>query len=169
MRGDNSPLFLYAMINKSRIQELAQERIAEHDPALYIVEIKISGANNILVEIDREQGSVSIEDCVAVSRNIEHNLDRETEDFALEVSSAGIDQPLRVYKQYIKNVGRTVKVKLPEKGSLEGTIVNADESSFTLETKEKRTVEGRKKKEWVIQNVPLKYNEIKETKLVITF
>lgn len=169
MRGDNSPLFLYAMINKNRIQELAEERIAEHDPALYIVEIKVSGANNILVEIDREQGGVSIDDCVAVSRNIEHNLDREIEDFSLEVSSAGIDQPLRVYKQYIKNIGRTVKVKLPEKGSLEGTLVDADETAFVIETKEKKAIEGRKKKEWVISNVPLKYSEIKETKLVITF
>lgn len=122
-----------------------------------------------MVEIDREQGSVSIEDCVSISRNIEHNLDREAEDFSLQVSSAGLDQPLRVYKQYIKNIGRPVKVKMPDKGSFEGTIVSADEIGFTIETKEKRTIEGRKKKEWVTEKLPFKYNEIKETKLIITF
>lgn len=157
------------MINKKIITGLAEERIAERDPALYIVELNIGSGNNIMVEIDREQGSVSIEDCVSISRNIEHNLDREAEDFSLQVSSAGLDQPLRVYKQYIKNIGRTVKVKMPDKGSFEGVILSADENGFVLETKEKRTIEGRKKKEWVTENVPLKYNEIKETKLIITF
>jgi ribosome maturation factor RimP len=168
-RGDESPLFLYSMIPQKRIKELAEERIAEHDPTIYIVEIHVGAGNNILVEIDKENGYVSIEDCVAISRNIEHNLDRETEDFSLEVSSAGIDKPLRVYKQFIKNTGRQVKVKLAEKGSLEGTLVSADKDGLVVETKEKKTVEGRKKKEWVTENVPLKYNEIKETKLIITF
>lgn len=157
------------MINKKIITALAEERIAERDSALYIVELNIGSGNNIMVEIDREQGSVSIEDCVSISRNIEHNLDREAEDFSLQVSSAGLDQPLRVYKQYIKNIGRPVKVKMPDKGSFEGTIVSADEIGFTIETKEKRTVEGRKKKEWVTEKLPFKYNEIKETKLIITF
>lgn len=157
------------MINKKIITALAEERIAERDSALYIVELNIGSGNNIMVEIDREQGSVSIEDCVSISRNIEHNLDREAEDFSLQVSSAGLDQPLRVYKQYIKNIGRPVKVKMPDKGSFEGTIVSADEIGFTIETKEKRTIEGRKKKEWVTEKLPFKYNEIKETKLIITF
>lgn len=135
------------MIPQKRIQELAEERIAEHDPSVYIVEIHVGTGNNILVEIDKENGYVSIEDCVAISRNIEHNLDREAEDFSLEVSSAGIDKPLRVYKQFVKNTGRQVKVKLAEKGSLEGTLVSADKEGIVVETKEKKTVEGRKKKE----------------------
>lgn len=157
------------MISKKRILELAEERIAERDPALYIVEITISTSNNIIVEVDREEGSVSIEDCISISRNIEHNLDREEEDFALEVSSAGLDQPLRVTKQYIKNIGREVKVKTIEKGTFEGIIKDADENGIVLESKEKKRVEGRKKKEWVIQELPFKYSEIKETKLIISF
>ena len=148
---------------------MAEERIAERDPALYIVEINVSAGNHISVELDRESGSVSIDDCVSVSRNIEHNLDREEEDFSLEVSSAGIDQPLRVVKQYIKNVGRPVKVKTFEKGSAEGILAEADENGIVLETREKQRVEGRKKKEWIVQKLPFKYNEIKETKLVISF
>ncbi|MBL7897752.1 MAG: ribosome assembly cofactor RimP [Crocinitomicaceae bacterium] len=157
------------MIPQKRIQELAEERIAEHDPSIYIVEIHVGAGNNILVEIDKENGYVSIEDCVAISRNIEHNLDREAEDFSLEVSSAGIDKPLRVYKQFVKNTGRQVKVKLAEKGSLEGTLVSADKEGIVVETKEKKTVEGRRKKEWVTSQNPLKYKDIKETKLIITF
>jgi len=168
-RGDESPLFLYSMIPQKRIKELAEERIAEHDPTIYIVEIHVGAGNNILVEIDKENGYVSIEDCVKISRNIEHNLDRETEDFSLEVSSAGIDKPLRVFKQFIKNTGRQVKVKLAEKGSLEGVLVSADKEGLVLETKEKKTVEGRRKKEWVTSQHPLKYTDIKETKLIITF
>lgn len=149
--------------------ELAEERIAERDPAIYVVEITVSTSNNISVEIDRESGSVTIDDCISVSRNIEHNLDREVEDFALEVSSAGLDQPLRVVKQYVKNIGREVKVKTFDKGSVEGIIKAADEAGIILETKAKHRVEGRKKKEWVINELPFKYNEIKETKLIISF
>jgi ribosome maturation factor RimP len=168
-RGRKSPLFVNKMISKSRILELAEERIAERDPALYVVEINVSAGNNISVEIDRESGSVSIDDCVSISRNIEHNLDREEEDFALEVSSAGIDQPLRVVKQFIKNIGRPVKVKTLEKGTFEGVLAAADQNGIVLETKEKRRIEGRKKKETVIEKLPFKYNELKETKLVISF
>lgn len=157
------------MISKSTILELAQQRIAERDPLLYIVDLKIGSGNQISVEIDREEGYVSIDDCVAISRNIEHNLDREAEDFALEVSSAGIDQPLRVYKQFVKNKGRKVKVKMLEKGSVEGIIADADDKGFVVETKEKKTVEGKRKKEWVIEKIPFKYDEVKETKLIIAF
>lgn len=158
------------MIAKERVRELAEERIAERDEKLYIVEITISGGNQILVELDKEEGFVTIEDCISVSRNIEHNLDREKEDFALEVSSAGMTKPFRVLKQYIKNIGREVKVQLIEHGkSLEGTLKRADEEGFAIETKEKRRVEGKKKKEWVIEEIALKYNEVKETKLIISF
>lgn len=157
------------MISREKIIQLIEERIAEHDQTLYLVHLKINPGNIIQVEIDKENGYVSIDDCVAVSRNIEHNLDRDTEDFELEVSSAGLDQPLRMYKQYIKNIGQKVKVKLFEKGSVEGEIKSADQIGFVIETKEKKTVEGRRKKEWVVNNIPLRYDEIKETKLILSF
>ena len=70
------------MISKALIETLANERIEERDPALYIVAITISNGNNILVELDHEEKGVSIEDCISISRNIEHNLDRESEDFS---------------------------------------------------------------------------------------
>lgn len=158
------------MIAKKIVQELAEERIAEHDELLYIVDISIGSGNKILVELDREEGFVKIEDCIKISRNIEHNLDREEEDFSLEVSSAGMTKPFRVLKQYFKNVGREVKVQTFEHGkSLEGILINADDKGFVIETKEKRKVEGKKKKEWVIEQIPFNYNEVKETKLIISF
>ncbi|OIQ37100.1 MAG: hypothetical protein BM555_01530 [Crocinitomix sp. MedPE-SWsnd] len=158
------------MIDKKLVRELAEERIAERDEPLYIVEITIGAGNQILVELDTEDGFVKIEDCISVSRNIEHNLDREEQDFSLEVSSAGMTKPFRVLKQYIKNVGREVKVIAHEHGrAVEGLLKSADEEGFVIETKEKRRIEGKKKKEWVIEEIPFNYNEVKETKLVISF
>ncbi|MEX1002574.1 MAG: ribosome assembly cofactor RimP [Crocinitomicaceae bacterium] len=158
------------MIAKKRIEELANERIAERDPSLFVVEITVGSNNKIVVELDKEDGFVSIEDCKSVSRNIEHNLDREIEDFALEVSSAGLNKPFRVLKQYVKNIGRDVKVQAVEHGSsVEGVLKNVDENGFVVETKEKKRIEGKKKKEWVLEEIPFNYNEVKETKLVISF
>lgn len=158
------------MISKETISKLAEERIAERDAGLYIVNLTIANGNQIFIELDREKGSVSIEDCMSVSRNIEHNLDREIEDFSLEVSSAGIDQPFRVHKQYLKNIGKEVKVLTFEHGKkFEGLLKEVDDDGIVLETKEKKRLEGRKKKIWVTEEIPLKYSEIKETKLIISF
>lgn len=158
------------MIDKKRIKELAEERIEELDRGLYIVDIVIGGDNRIMVEVDKEEGSVAIEDCISISRNIEHNLDREVEDFSLEVSSAGLDQPFRVLKQYLKNVGKEVKVVTHEHGkSVQGLLKVANEDGIIIEKKEKKRLEGKKKKVWVTEELPFKYNEIKETKLIISF
>src|SRR5690554_4038580 len=158
------------MIDKKEIERLALERIDELDKGLFIVAISVSGNNVIQVEIDSEEGSVSIEDCVSVSRNIEHNLDREKQDFELQVSSAGLDKPFRVLKQYYKNIGNEVKVLLKEKNhSLEGVLKHADEKGIKLETTTKERIEGKKKKEIVVREYEFTYDEIKETKIVISF
>ena len=91
------------MIDKSLVLRLAEERIQELNRGLFIVDLTISTRNVINIELDREGGGVSIEDCISVSRNVEHNLDRESVDFELNVSSAGMDRPLRHEKQFIKN------------------------------------------------------------------
>lgn len=158
------------MIDKKKVRKLAEERIAERDELLYIVDITIGGGNQILVELDRTEGAVSIEDCIAISRNIEHNLDREVEDFSLEVSSAGITKPFRVLQQYKKNIGKEVKVLTLEHGkSVEGKLIKADEDGFVVEVSEKKRIEGKKKKELVVEELSFKYDEVKETKLIISF
>lgn len=157
------------MISKKKVQALAEERIEELDKGLYIVEISISSGNVIRIELDAEEGNVAIEDCVSVSRNVEHNLDREEQDFELQVSSAGLDKPLRVTKQYIKNIGEEVKVKLQEKGKIEGVLKAADDNGITVETTTKERLEGKKKKVTVVKEHHLSFKEIKETKIVISF
>jgi ribosome maturation factor RimP len=158
------------MIDKDKITALAIERIEEHDPTLFIVDLTIGKGNTILVELDKMGGSVSIQDCIAVSRNIEHNLDREEEDFALEVTSAGLDKPLRVLKQFEKNIGREVQVTPIDHGkNVDGVLKEVSEDGIVLEKTEKVRLEGKKKKVWETKQTVLKFNEIKETKLIISF
>jgi ribosome maturation factor RimP len=88
------------MISKEKVLELIEERFNELNNGLFLVELAISKTNKIRVEIDKHQGGVSIQDCMSVSRNVEHNLDREDEDFEIEVTSAGLDKPLRVLFLY---------------------------------------------------------------------
>ena len=114
---------------------------------LYIVELTVSASNVIHLEIDKKMGSVSVEDCMSVSRNIEHNLDREEQDFELHVSSAGLDKPLRVLAQYEKNVGRDLKLVLVNGAKMEGKLVECSESGITLEQERKEKIEGKKKKD----------------------
>lgn len=158
------------MLDKKEIERLAQERIDELDKGLFIVDIAISKKNVIQVELDVEEGNVSITDCISVSRNIEHNLDREKEDFELQVSSAGLDKPFRVLKQYLKNIGKTVIIFLKEDNStVEGTLLHADEHGVKVQTEEKERVEGKKKKVTVIRENEFEYKEIRETKIKISF
>ncbi|MCC7452997.1 MAG: ribosome assembly cofactor RimP [Crocinitomix sp.] len=158
------------MIDKKTILKLAEERIEELNSGIYIVELKIASGNQIFLELDKEVGSIAIEDCMSVSRNIEHNLDREIEDFSLEVSSAGLDQPLRALKQFKKNIGREVKVVTSQNGQkFQGILKAADEEQISVEVKEKRNVEGRKSKVWITEELPFKYNDVKEVKLIISF
>jgi len=157
------------MISKQLVEELANERIQERDPELYIVAVTIGNGNQILVELDHEKKGVSIEDCMSVSRNIEHNLDRETEDFSLEVASAGLSKPFRVLKQYLKNIGKQVRLKIGDHGSVEGILKAANEETVTVTTKEKVRLEGKKKKVWEETDHTINMKDIKETNLIITF
>ncbi len=154
------------MITEEKVRELAEERIEGTDN--FIVEIAIRPGNDILVLLDSDS-STSISDCMSVSRNIEHNLDREIEDFSLSVSSPGIDSPLKVTRQYVKNVGREVKVRFKESGSIQGEMVEANDDGIKLKTRVKERIEGRKAKEWVETIHELSFADIEETKVVIKF
>jgi len=167
--GTIVPSFVEIMIDKTTVSELAQQRIDELNNGCYIVDIHIDAMNKIIVEVDNETRGVAVEDCMSVSRNIEHNLDREAEDFALEVTSPGLDKPLKVWKQYRKNIGRNLKVKPVEGEKLEGLIKDANEEGFTIEVETKVRIEGRKKKEKVITEYNFNYNQITEAKVVIAF
>jgi ribosome maturation factor RimP len=165
-RGRKSPLFIH-MISKEKVLELIEERFNELNNGLFLVELAISKTNKIRVEIDKHQGGVSIQDCMSVSRNVEHNLDREEEDFEIEVTSAGLDKPLRVLPQFIKNIGREVEVAVKGADKVEGKLLSADEKGIQLEVT--KTVKEGKKKVTVVETLDLKKEEITETKIVIKF
>ena len=147
------------MINSTQIRELVTECIAEKD--MFIVDVQVSSANRIVVELDALDG-VSIQDCVEVSRFVESSLDRESEDFELLVSSAGIDKPLRDRRQFVKNVGREVRVQLNDGGELKGKLIEADEELKLL-------LPASKKKKLPEREALLEWDSIRETKLIISF
>ena len=167
--GDESPLFLWRMISKKKVLELADERMNELNSGLFVVDISISASNVIHLELDKSDGNVSINDCMSVSRNIEHNLDREYEDFELHVSSAGLDKPFRVLAQYIKNIGREVKLVTNDGKKHEGLLTAATAEEVTLEKSRMEKIEGKKKKELIVEQLVFPMTQIKETKIVISF
>jgi ribosome maturation factor RimP len=155
-------------MDKNIILQLAQERIDSLDRGLFIVDITISASNVINIELDKEQGGVSIEDCISVSRNVEHNLNREVEDFELNVSSAGMDRPLRHEKQFHKNLGRKISVLKSNGESLEGTLHKFDAEGFNLII-EKKIKNEKKKNVLITEEITLSKSEIKEMKRIISF
>jgi len=157
------------MIAKKEIIRLAQERINELDNGNYLVDVNISSKNAIDVRMDNLYGGVSVKDCVSVSRNIEHNLDREREDFELQVSSPGIDQPFMVQQQYLKNVGRNVTVTTLSEEIISGELIKADQKEISI--KEIKTEKNNltKKKQQVETIHQLLMSEVRETKLIISF
>jgi ribosome maturation factor RimP len=160
-----SPLLLQIiMISKQKIADLIEEYLFGTDK--FLVEFSVSTSNHIIVFIDGDSG-VTITDCIALSRKIESNLDRETEDFELNVSSAGLDLGLRVNRQYVKNTGRTIDVKLNDNTKITGVLKAVDEQAITLEL-----LPGKKKKkaDEIIELFKIiDFKDIKETKVVITF
>jgi ribosome maturation factor RimP len=157
------------MISKKRVLELIHDRISELDNGLFVVGLTISASNVIRVELDKHEGNVAVIDCMSISRNVEHNLDREDADFEISVSSAGLDQGLRVFAQYKKNVGRDVKVKLKGGAKIEGEMTAATPEEITIQTSRKERIKGKRKKETIIEDHVLKMESVEETKIVISF
>lgn len=134
----------------------------------FLVDLSVSSSNAILVEIDSPEG-VKIADCVAISRHIEGNLDREEFDFELSVSSAGVGRPFKVFQQYEKNLGKEVEVLLLDGQKLKGELLKAEKDEIVLRTTRKERLEGKKKKEIIIEDKSIQMDAIKETKVIISF
>jgi len=148
------------MIEKSKIIRLTEEHLKETDR--YVVDLQIKSGNIIQVFIDGDS-SVNIEECIALSRHLESNLDRETEDFELNVSSAGLDQPFKVFKQYLKNLHKEVSVLLADGKKYTGILTEANENEIALE------IPANKKKKIETQELRFLITDIKETKSIISF
>ena len=115
----------------------------------FIVDITVSKDNDIVLTIESETGKIELDDCVSLSRYFETLFDREVEDYSLTVSSAGLDQPFKVMKQYVKALGTKVEVSLKGGKKMVATLVEADETGITLKYSVKEAVEGKKKKAMV--------------------
>lgn len=144
----------------NEIKRLAGECLERDD--LFIVDVKVSAASEIEVLVDSD-GSVTIDDCITLSRAMEAKLDRETEDFSLTVASAGIGQPLKVFRQYRKLIGKPVEVVLKSGVKITAELRDATEEQITLAYEEKVEVEGKKRKQTVetVKAYPL--SEVKST------
>ena len=115
----------------------------------FIVDVSVSKDNDIILTIESEEGTIELDDCVSLSRYFETKFDRETEDYSLTVSSAGLDQPFKVFRQFVKAVGTKVEVLLKGGKKMVAVLEAADQESITLKYSAKEAVEGKKKKEIV--------------------
>ena len=149
------------MIDKQMVIQLAEEKLASSGN--YLVDVEIQPGNVIIVEIDNDE-AVCIDDCVELSRFIEEHLDRNSEDFELEVGSAGITSPFKILRQYQKNIGKEVEVLLASGMKLTGILKSADENGIVLTVEKQVKPEGAKRKITVEEDLAYTYNEIKSTK-----
>lgn len=147
--------------------ELLLNKALQENPSLFLVNLTIGADNSIKVVLDGDEG-VSLQDCVDVSRAIEHNLDREEEDFSLEVTSAGATSPLTLPRQYNKNIGRKLQVRTTS-GELEGTLVEASENSITLEWKAREPKPVGKGKVTVQKKQEIAFSDIQQAKVKLKF
>lgn len=154
------------MIDKNVVKQLANEWLEGKD--YFLTDITVSPDNRIVIEIDHAEG-VWIEDCVALSRYIENHLDRDIEDYELEVGSAGIGQPFKVLRQYEINVGEPVEVLTTNGKKLVGTLKEATPDHFVITIEEKVKMEGEKRPKMVERDLTFEYDEVKYTKYYLTF
>ncbi len=158
--------------------------LLKDQPQYFLVEIKIKPTNNVKVFLDGDQG-ITIEKCISINRPLYKLIEEvqlfPNDDFSLEVSSPGLDEPLKLFRQYVKNIGRLVEVLLKDGQKVEGKLVEVNESSMVVEeTKGKNRpgwskavkdagegIQGGKKKEVLLHN--FSFDQIKSTKLQIVF
>ena len=155
------------MTLKNKVQELLDVALAER-PGLFLVDLSINEANKISINLDGDQG-VNLQDCIDISRLIENGLDREEQDFSLEVASAGVSTPLKFVRQYKKNIGRTLKVKTNTSEEIEAKLVTADEEKISLEWQARKPKKIGKGKETVQKKVDILYENIKEAIVIVSF
>ena len=154
------------MIEKQKVTELVEEWLS--DKEYFLVDIVISKDDKITVEIDHAEG-VWIEDCAELSRHIESGLSRESEDFELEVGSAGLGLPFKVVQQYRNHIGLEVEVLGKDGKKYKGILKSVEDDSFVLSITKKEKLEGMKRPQLVEVELKFTYDEVKYTKYIIKF
>ena len=154
------------MIDKNKVREIVEEWLEGKE--YFLVDVEVTPDDRIVVEIDHHDG-VWIEDCVTLSRYIEEHLNRDEEDYELEVGSAGLGQPFKVVQQYINCIGKTVEVLDANGMKFKGTLTKVEEPSFSVMTQEKQKQEGKKRPVLVDVERTFSINEVKYCKYLIDF
>jgi len=154
------------MIDKNLVKTIAENFLKSTE--CYLVDVTVSPDNLIVVEIDSD-GSVGIDDCAALSRCIEEKLDRNAEDFELEVGSAGISSPFKLVRQYVKNIGNETEIMLNNGIKWRGILKSADDNGVVITVAVQNKTENLKRKTTVYEDKAYTYNEIKYTKNIIRF
>ena len=153
-------------MNQETVKNLVEEALSENE-RLFLIDLKILPANKIVVVVDGDDG-VPLKECVRISRHVEHNLDREAEDFSLEVSSPGATEPLVNKRQYRKHIGRTLKVTT-ETEKYEGVLTDYTDQEIHLEWKTREPKPVGKGKTTVVKQAAIKYEDINKAKVKIIF
>lgn len=151
---------------KDKVKQLLDAGLEEY-PDLFLIDLTITDSYKIIVTLDGDNG-VQLQDCINISRAIEHNLDREEQDFSLEVASAGVSAPLKLVRQFKKNIGRTLKVRTANQ-TIEALLVDASEDDITLEWSSREPKKIGKGKETVLHNEKIAYGDIVEAVVTIIF
>ena len=155
------------MLSENTVKTLIENGLEERSD-LFLIDLKIGADNKISVVIDGDNG-VTVEDCMFMSRAIEHHLDREEDDFSLDVASAGATSLLVNKRQYKKNIGRILDVKAKPDVKLEGVLTGVSDDEVTLEWKTKEPKPVGKGKILVNKQAKIKYDDILEAKVIIKF
>ncbi|MDD4107592.1 MAG: ribosome assembly cofactor RimP [Prolixibacteraceae bacterium] len=153
------------MAEKEKIVELVKGQLTEN---MFLVDVIVNPSNSIQALVDSLNG-VTIDECVKISRYLEQQLDRDKEDFSLEVSSPGLTEPFKVREQYLKNTGRNVKILTITGDEMNGELKEATDDFVVIVQKKKEKVEGYKKKQLIIKENKLKYEDIRSAKIIVTF
>ena len=154
------------MTFKEKVSELLNAGL-EEKPSIFLIDLTITDAFKIIVTLDGDNG-VTLQDCIDISRAIEHNLDREEQDFSLEVASGGVSAPLKLVRQYKKNIGRTLQVKTATE-IITAELVDVNDEFITLTWTAREPKKIGKGKETVEKRQEFPYTDIKEAIVTITF
>lgn len=150
---------------EQRVTELVEEKIADR-PELFLVDVKFNPSGRLTVLVDGD-GGIAIQDCAAISRHVGFHLEEENvigQAYNLEVSSPGIDAPLRLKRQYLKNIGRSIEIKKTDGSKTSGKLLAADDAAITIEEE----IKEKGKKIQLAENV-IPFKQITETKVLISF
>ena len=154
------------MIDKELLRATLEQAMEGTD--LFLVDITIGADNHIVVDIDSDS-SVDIDECVSLTRAVEARFDRDTEDYDLEIGSAGITAPLQMPRQYAKYIGKHVEVLTADGRKLKVGLRAADDEGFTIAVLKKEKPEGAKRPIMVAHELTFNYSEIKYTRYLIEF